>query len=206
MVPLLALPGIACVQRVEPFYEVRITAVVLPPLEGQFGMAHGTVTNLADFPMDFGIHLSGVSLEPQPPMGWAKNVLPGQTAVWRAAFVHRGYTPRIGTVEYTRVWPKLVYGHAVITGVVPADARTLQSFAFPYGGPYSEVMGTVTNTGTELSGYVVDLQAENGEISVGYVHGVGPGQTGPWDDAVFRGNPKVRVVRISNPYSGLMIP
>jgi hypothetical protein len=92
-VPLLALSTIACVQRVEPFYEARITAVVPPAAEGDVGSAHGIVTNLADFPMDFTIHLAGVA-ESWNPKGWAPSVMPGQTAVWRAPWLARGGVAR----------------------------------------------------------------------------------------------------------------
>ena len=192
-VPLLAVSTIACVQRVEPFYEARITAVVPPAFEGDVGYAHGVVTNLADFPMDFEIQLADLSLEPANPVGEARAVLSGQTAVWRAPYVHPGYTPRIGTVRYTRVWPTPVHGQAVITGVLPAQVDG-----------YSEIKGSVTNTGADVSGaFAVDLQARNGEVTVAYTQWrIEPGQTVPWHDAIFRGSPEVRVVRVSYPSFG----
>ncbi len=194
--PLLALSMIACVQRVEPFYEARITAVVPPAFEGDVGYAHGTVTNLADFPMDFTIHLAGLFLEPWSPVGAARSVLPGETAVWRAPFVHPGYVPRIGTVEYKQVWPKPVHAQAVITQVGPAN----------FAG-WSEVTGTVTNTGTEASGYAIDVQTANGEIDVGYSAYVAPGQAATWESAVFHGIPQEpRVVRVSSWPTDPMIP
>jgi hypothetical protein len=175
-VPLLALSTIACVQRVEPFYEARITAVVPPATQGEVGWAHGTVTNLADFPMDFKIHLAGLWLQPVEPVGGAVSVLPGQTAVWRAPFVHPDYPARIGTVEYKRASPLPARAEAVITHVGPAD----------FAG-WSEVSGTVTNTGTEASGFGIEVQTANGEVSVGYSAYVAPGQTASWDQAVFHG-------------------
>jgi hypothetical protein len=192
-VPLLAVSTIACVQRVEPFYEVRITAVVPPAFEGDVGYAHGVVTNLAEFPMDFEIPLADLSIEPANPVGEARAVLAGQTAVWRAPYVHPGYTPRIGTVRYTRVWPTPVHGAAVITGVVPAQVDG-----------YTEVKGSVTNTGTDISGaFAVDLQATNGEVTVAYTQWrIEPSQTVPWHDAIFRGSPEVHVVRVSYPSFG----
>jgi hypothetical protein len=192
-VPLLTVSTIACVQRVEPFFEVRITAVVPPAFEGDVGYAHGVVTNLADFPMDFEIPLAGLSLEPVNPVGEARGVLSGQTAVWRAPYVHPGYTPRMGTVRYTRVWPTPVHGKAVITGVAAAEVDG-----------YTEVKGSVTNTGTDVSSaYAVDLQATNGEVTVAYTQWrIEPGQTVPWHDAIFRGSPEVRIVRVSYPSFG----
>jgi len=186
MVPLLALSTTACVQRVEPFYEARIAAVVPPAFEGDVGWAYGTVTNLADFPMEFQIHLAGLFLEPQSPVGAARAVLPGETAVWRAPFVHPGYTPRIGTVEYKQVWPKPVHAQAAISNVGPAG----------FAG-WSEVAGTVTNTGTDGSGFAIEVQTANGENDVAYVAYVAPGQTSTWGNAVFHGTPQApRVFRI----------
>jgi hypothetical protein len=185
-VPLLALSSIACVQRVEPFYEARITAVAPPALEGDVGWAHGTVTNLADFPMDFTIHLAGLA-ESWNPDGWAPSVMPGQTAVWRAPFVHPDYSPRIGTVEYYQSW-RLIPAHAqaVITGVAPADVAG-----------WSEVSGTLTNTGTVRLFFSIDVQTTNGEVDVGSSGPVDPGQTAPWRHAVFHGIPQgPRVVRV----------
>ena len=91
-------------------------------------------------------------------------------------------------MNYKQVWPEPVHGQAVIIGAVPAD----------FGGPFSEVTGTVTNTGTEASDYAVELQGENGAMNVGYALQVAPGQTAPWDNAIFRGNPPVHVVRVTN--------
>ena len=53
------------------------------------------------------------------------------------------------------VSPDPVHADTVITGVVPAD----------YGGPDTEVMGTVTNTGSAVAGYAVELLADNGLIA-----------------------------------------
>jgi hypothetical protein len=182
----LALSTIACVQRAEPFYEARITAVEPPAFEGDVGYVHGTVTNLADFPMDFTIHLAGLFLEPHAPEGWAMSVWPGQTAVWRAPFVHPDYTPRIGPVEYKRVWPKPAHAHAVITQVKPAD-----------NAGWSEVTGMVTNTGTEASAFAIDVQTADGKGSVGYSDWIAPGQTGTWKYASFHAIPQApRVFRV----------
>ncbi len=157
-----------------------------PAFEGDVGWAHGTVTNLADFPMEFTIHLAGLFLEPQAPVGEARAVLPGQTAVWRAPFVHPDYTPRIGTVEYRRVWPRSTNAQAVITHVGPAD----------FAG-WSAVTGTVTNAGADPSGFAIEVQTTNGEIDVGYAAWVGPGETAPWEHAVFHGTPQApRVFRV----------
>ena len=177
----------ACVQRVEPFYEARITWVESPTAPNTVWYVHGVIKNLADFPMEFEIHLGEIF--GQQAWGKARAVLSGQTAVWAAPYVPRpDYTPQIGTVRYKQVWPDPVHAQAVITGAVPAD----------FGGPYSEITGTVINTGTEGSGYAVELQGENGAISVGYVLQVAPGQTAPWENAVFRDNPQVHVVRVTN--------
>jgi hypothetical protein len=187
VVPLLALSTIACVKRVEPFYEARITWVESPTAPGTVWYAHGVITNLADFPMEFEVQLDLQVIEAWA-WGKALAVLPGQTAVWAAPYVRPGYKPQIGIVKYTQVWPDPVHGRAVITGAVPAD----------FGGPFSEITGTVTNTGTKASGYAVELQGDNGAINVGYVSQVAPGQTVPWDQAIFRGKPPVRVVRVAN--------
>lgn len=196
MVPLLALSTIACVQRVEPFYEARITAVVPPATQGEVGWAHGTVTNLADFPMDFKIHLAGLFLQPVEPVGFAPSVLPGQTAVWRAPFVHPDYPARIGTVEYKQSWPEPVHAQAVITHVAPAN--------FP---GWSEVSGTVTNTGTQGSVYAIEVQTANGEVNVGYSGWAAPGQTAPWQSAVFHGIPQApRIFRVFVSTTGPAIP
>jgi hypothetical protein len=164
--------------------------VVPPATEGEVGWVHGTVTNLADFPMDFTIYLAGLFPlhQPQDPAGGARSVLSGQTAAWRAPYVHPDYTPRIGTVEYKQVWPKPAYARAVITHVGPAD----------FAG-WSELSGTVTNTGTEASGYAIEVQTANGEMDVGYVSYVAAGQTAAWGNAVFHGVPQApRVFRISS--------
>jgi hypothetical protein len=190
VVPLLALSTVACVQRVEPFYEARITAVVPPAYEGDVGWVHGTVTNLADFPMDFTIYLAGLFPlhQPQHPAGGAQSVPSGQTAVWRAPYVHPDYTPRIGTVEYKQEWPNPTHAQAVITHVGPAH----------FAG-WSEVTGTLTNTGTVGSGFVIDVQTANGEGSSGHVSYVAPGQTATWENVVFHGIPQApRVVRVSS--------
>jgi hypothetical protein len=185
-VPLLVLSTIACTKRVEPFYEARITWVESPVAPSTVWYVHGVITNLADFPMEFEIQL-GVVFGAQA-WGKALAVLPGQTAVWAAPYVPRpDFEPEIGIVKYKQVWPEPVNGQAVITGAIPAD----------FGGPFSEVTGTVTNTGTKTSGYAVDLQGDNGAISRGFVYQVAPGQTAPWEQAIFRGNPPVHVVRVT---------
>jgi hypothetical protein len=183
---------------VGPFYEARITAVVPPAFEGDVGWAHGTVTNLADFPMEFQIHLAGLFLEPQSPVGAARAVLSGQTAAWRAPFVHPGYTPRIGTVQYKQVWPEPAHAQAVVTHVGPAD----------FAG-WSEVTGTVTNTGTEASGFAIEVRTANGEMDVGYTSFVAPGQTAPWENAVFHGvpqDPRVSRVIVWPTYPIMQVP
>jgi hypothetical protein len=190
---LLALSTVACVQRVEPFYEARITAVVPPAFDGDTGWAHGTVTNLADFPMYFVIHLAGAPSSTQE--SWAQSVLSGQTAVWRAPFSDPAYTPRIGMVEYYQAW-RLIPAHAqaVITGVGPADVAG-----------WSKVSGTVTNTGTVHTTFAIEVQTANGEVSVGH-SGPAPGETATWD-AVFHGIPQSpRIVRVLVPPGGPMVP
>jgi hypothetical protein len=183
---------IACVQRVEPFYEARITAVVQPAFEGDYGWAHGTITNLADFPMDFKIHLAGSS----SPEGWAQSVLSGQTAVWRAPFADPNYTPRIGMVEYYQAWRLIpAHGQAVITTVAPADVAG-----------WSEVSGTVTNTGTNHPTFTIDIQTANGEVAVGSGYAA-PGQTATWKHALFHGTPqRPRIVRVFVSPGGQFVP
>ena len=85
----------ACLQRAEPPYEARITWVESPTAPSTVWYVHGVITNLADFPMEFEIHL-GVVFGDQS-WGKARAVLPGQTAVWAAPYVpHPDFTPQSG--------------------------------------------------------------------------------------------------------------
>jgi hypothetical protein len=129
----------------------------------------------------------GLFLEPVEPVGAARSVLPGQTAVWRAPFVHPDYPARIGTVEYEQSWPKPAHAEAVvITHVGPADLAG-----------WSEVSGTVTNTGTEGTIFAIEVQTANGQVGVGTSGYVAPGQAAPWGDAVFQSIPQApRVFRV----------
>jgi hypothetical protein len=184
VLPLLALTGTACVKQPAPTYEIHLTAVMA--FDYGVSEAQGTIRNLGDVPMDYQINLGGAPPRLWPG-GWAKAVavLPGQTAVWSASFAVGQYLPEVGSVFENPVNPDAVHADATITGVVPAD----------YGGQDTEIMGTVTNTGSVVAGFAVELQGDNGEISRGYVSNLAPGQTATWDGANFRGSPNVHWVR-----------
>ena len=57
--------------------------------------------------------------------------------------------------------------------------------------------GTVTNTGTAMGSFVVELQANTGEVTYGTSSEVPAGQTGTWL-AIFHGAATARIIRTTS--------
>jgi len=147
-------------------------------------LVQGTVTNTGLDPADYTVELVTSSGEANSDV--VTNVLPGETAIWSVSF-----TGDV-TVTQTRVaaadkMAALVPAAAVITSQQPA-------LVFDAPGPITEVKGTITNAGTPVGEFSIELQATTGEVCATSIAGEPPGQTVAWS-AFCLGTGTFRILR-----------
>ena len=179
----LALAVVACVPPASaPTYSLALSPPFASP-SGQYTIVGGTITNTGSRSGDFGIEM--ISTTGQTGAGYAFNVWPGQTAIWSTMF-NGQVGVRVVRVSATSAEVPRVYGTSAITSVGPSP-----------GGGYTDVYGTVTNTGPATASFGIELKASSGEVGAGYAFDVLPGQTATWN-ASFIGSVTVKFVRLTN--------
>ena len=137
-------------------------------------------------PGDYTVHL--VASSGESVIATASDVLAGQTAIWSTAFADQVTVSETGVTSSSSSDDGPVPAAAMITS---QEHKGLIDF-----GDGTEVKGTVTNTGTAPGSFVVELQANTGEVTFGTRSDVAAGQTGTWL-TIFHGAAIARIIRIT---------
>jgi len=159
-----------------------------------FTRVEGTITNTGPTAANYTIQVWSSSGSTSS--ATALDVLAGQTATWTTLLV--GLVTVAG-VEVTST--------PAVAAPVPAVAMITSQRRVMYldDGWRTEVRGTVTNTGTTMTYFWIELQATNGEVAtaepgVSYgVSGVLPGDTVEWATLV-SDNTTARIIRVTPPH------
>jgi hypothetical protein len=140
----------------------------------------GTVTNTGVTPADYTVALVGSSGQTGTDAVW--DVLVGQTAVWSVTLTGSDVTISQAGITAS---PK-------VTGPVSAVATITRQD--PQGGWYTSVYGTVTNTGSSVAKFAIELQANTGSVTTAQTDDVPPGGTAEWF-TIFLGPGAARILR-----------
>jgi hypothetical protein len=180
----------ACVPRpIGPSYNLVVSHRSLggsPFTPGPWTIVQGTITNTGVAPADYTVELVSSSGETQPNV--VLDVLVGQTAIWTATFDGDVTVAELGVTSTPHV-----VGPVPALAVITSQKVTLYADA---PGPMTEIRGTVTNTGTTVGNFSIELQANTGEVAAAQALGVSAGQTVPWATAAL-GTGTSRIVRIT---------
>jgi hypothetical protein len=154
----------ACAPPGSPPYEVLVTRSVTTS-GGQYTEVSGTIKNLTNVAMDYSIEM--LSSSGEAATAWASYVLPNDTAIWTNFFTGAVNAGIVRVVAYGEPNAPPVNGSFAITRVAPS-------------GNYTEIDGTVINTGPTASNFSIELQADSGEVEYAAASEVQPGQTATW--------------------------
>ena len=173
-----------------PSYEFAATFVETVTLTGRtpgvFTFVEGTITNTGTIPGRYEIGFTTASAETGPAYV-ANNVLPGQTAIWRARWRGKVTVTDFPVTASPVSGPVTPTATSVITSVRPIQHRDL--------GPATEVTGTLTNTGTAAQTLVVELQGDTGQVAANWNHCLPSGETVTWTVLLLGTVMDVRLVR-----------
>jgi hypothetical protein len=164
-------------------HDFAVTYIGFAP--NDFGPAgptfQGTITNTAVAPADYNVTLVGSAGLTGSTI--VTDVLVGQTAIWMVTIPNSEPTISHSAVRSS---PKAVGPVSTVTTI------TLQR---PYFGTVlTWVEGTLTNTGSSVGDFAIELQANSGAVTRASVYDVRSSQTVEWD-AVFLGQGTARIVR-----------
>jgi len=164
-------------------HDFTVTYIGFAPSD--FGPAgptfQGTITNTGVTPADYNVTLVGSAGLTGSTI--VTDVLVGQTAIWVVNIPNS--EPTISQSAVTSS-PKAVGPVSTVTTI------TLQR---PYFGTVlTWVEGTLTNTGSSVGDFAIELQANSGAVTAAWVFDVQPGQTIEWH-TTFLGQGTARILR-----------
>jgi hypothetical protein len=174
----------ACVPPAPKSLSHDFAVTSLHPGIGEFGPPsttfEGTVTNTGVSPADYAVTLVGSS--GQTGTYAALDVLVGQTAVWTVSLL--GSDVALSQTGVTSS-PKIVDPVSAVASITRENPNTRW---------FLSVYGTLTNTGSSVGDFAVEIQADSGGVSIASAHEVQPGQTTQWFTMLF-GQGTARILR-----------
>lgn len=177
-------PPVANTSKIAVSY---VAPVSLPGFPGPFTNIHGTITNTGPCRAHYLLRVVASSGDEHR---WtAYNVRPAETAVWISRFVGDVTVADVQVTAETGDYLGPVAAAAAITLVEPTQRSDI--------GAATEVKGTLTNTGTSPASFSVELQANNGQVSLAGVNDLAGGTSATWT-AIFYGTvTTARILRVT---------